>query len=104
MRTKQERAKLVGERIRAARGESQGTKRDGTMSQDDLAHALARLLKKDRMDSVRRSIIAYEVGDYEPGLRNLQAIAEATGKPLDYFIVVDGGGDAVPARDFREVA
>lgn len=100
MKDRQERARLVGARIRAARGESQGTKRDGSMSQEDLAHALARLLKRSNSESLQRSIIDYEGGKYEPRIRNLAAIAEATGKPLDYF-VVDAGGDADDPGDVR---
>ena len=101
--TTQERNKLVGARIREARGQAAGTKRDGSMSQKDLAKRLAEM-RDSNVDSELRSVLGYEAGDYSPRLARLQAIAEATGKPLDYF-AVDGGGDAdgIEGVRFREV-
>ena len=100
--TTQERAKLVGARIRVARNEAEGTKRDGSMSQEDLALKLS-LALGSKWKSELRSIISYEQGANAPRLHRLEAIAQALGKPLDYF-AVDGGGDAdgIEGVRFRE--
>lgn len=102
--TTQERNKLVGARIREARGQAAGTKRDGSMSQRDLAERLAQM-RDSKFESELRSVLGYEAGDYSPRLARLQAIAEATGKTLDFF-AVDGGGDVAgeASGPFREVA
>jgi transcriptional regulator with XRE-family HTH domain len=62
------------------------------MSQEDLAVALAAQFGTTP-DRERRTLVNNETGRNAPQLRRLQAIAEATGKPLDFF-AVDGGGDA----------
>lgn len=90
MLTTKERAKAVGERIVAAR------KRKG-MSQVDLAKALAKRYDRDP-ESVRRTLVNNETGKYSPRLHLLQAIAEATEQPLEFF-AVEGAGDG--ARPFR---
>jgi transcriptional regulator with XRE-family HTH domain len=94
--TTKERAKAVGERIVAAR------KRKG-MSQVDLATKLAEMYgwpeKSDSADpeTMRRSLGNNERGSYAPRLHRLQAIAEATGQPLEFFAVDEGGdGDGEP--------
>jgi transcriptional regulator with XRE-family HTH domain len=90
MLSTKQRAKLVGERIVAAR------KRKG-MSQVDLAAALAKRYGKEP-ETVRRSLVNNETGRYAPRLHMLQAIAEETEQPLEFFTVaeVDGGS---PFRD-----
>jgi len=81
--TTKERARLIGERIVAARS------RKG-MSQVDLSKALA--LRYDRdPESVRRSLVNNETGKYAPRLHTLQAIADATDQPLEFFAVEENG-------------
>jgi len=73
------------------------------MSQVDLALALATHFGSDP-DSERRSLINYEQGANVPRLHRLEAIAQALGKPLDYFAVGDGGdADGIDAVRLREV-
>ncbi len=94
MLTTKERAKAVGERIVAAR------KRLG-MSQVDLAKQLAERYGRDS-ESVRRTLVNNETGKYSPRLHFLEAIAEATSQPLEFFAVEDGGdgdGATVPFRE-----
>lgn len=89
-----ERAKKVGERIVAAR------KRRG-MSQVDLSKVLAERYGRDP-ESVRRTLVNNETGKNSPRLHFLEAIADATGQPLEFFAVEDGGDeDGDPVR-FRE--
>lgn len=89
MLTTKERAQKVGERIVAAR------RRQG-MSQVDLAKALAERYGRDS-ESVRRTLVNNETGKYSPRLHFLEAIAEATGQPLEFFAVEEGGdGDGEP--------
>jgi transcriptional regulator with XRE-family HTH domain len=94
MLTTKERAQAVGERIVAAR------KRKG-MSQVDLAKSLAERYGRDS-ESVRRTLVNNETGRYSPRLHFLEAIAEATDQPLEFFAVEDlgdGDGDPVPFRE-----
>lgn len=94
MLTTKERAERVGARIVAAR------KRRG-MSQVDLSRVLAARYGRDP-ESVRRTLVNNETGKYSPRLHFLEAIAEATGQPLEFFAVEEGGGavgDAVPFRE-----
>jgi transcriptional regulator with XRE-family HTH domain len=86
--TTKERARLIGERIVAARG-SKG------MSQVDLAKALAAKYDRDP-ESVRRSLVNNETGKYAPRLHTLQAIADATGQPLEFF-AVEGDSEKRPS-------
>lgn len=88
--TTKERAKIVGQRIVTAR------KRKG-MSQVALAKRLAARFEKDP-ETMRRSLVNNETGRYAPRLHTLQAIAEETEQPLEFFAVaeVDGAG---PFRD-----
>lgn len=89
--TTKERAHAVGQRIVAAR------KRKG-MSQVDLAKKLAERYGRDP-ESVRRTLVNNETGKYSPRLHLLEAIAEATEQPLEFFAVEEGGdgdGAAVP--------
>ncbi len=89
MLTTKERAKAVGERIIAAR------KRMG-MSQVALATKLAERYDTDP-ETMRRSLGNNERGEYAPRLHRLQAIAEATSQPLEFFAVEeDGDGDGAP--------
>jgi len=88
MLTTKQRAAMVGERIVSAR------KRKG-MSQVDLAVALAARYGKES-ETVRRSLVNNETGKYAPRLHMLQAIAEATGQPLEFFTAVEDGGTPVP--------
>ena len=94
MMTTKERAQIVGKRIVAAR------KRKG-MSQVDLARVLAERYDREP-ESMRRTLVNNETGKYSPRLHLLQAIAEATGQPLEFFAVEEGGdgdGEAVPFRE-----
>lgn len=95
MLTKKERARLVGERIIAAR-KLQG------MSQVALATRLAQRYGTDS-ESERRTLGNNERGAYEPRLHRLEAIAEATEQPLAFFAVEEGNGDGSD-RPFREAA
>lgn len=93
MLTTQERAQAVGKRIVAAR------KRKG-MSQVGLAKALAERYGREP-ESVRRTLVNHETGKNTPRLHFLEAIAEATDQPLEFFAVEesgDGDGVAVPFR------
>lgn len=95
MLTKKERARLVGERIVSAR------KRQG-LSQVALATKLAERYGTDP-ESERRTLGNNERGTYEPRLHRLEAIAEATNQPLEFFAVEEGNGDGSD-RPFREAA
>lgn len=66
-------------------------KRKG-MSQVDLAKRLAERYGRDS-ESVRRTLVNNETGKYSPRLHFLEAIAEATEQPLEFF-AIEGGGDA----------
>lgn len=96
MLSTKERAELVGARIVAAR------RRVG-MSQVALAEALA-AYSGLKPETERRSLVNNETGRNTPRLHRLQAIAEATGQPLAFFAVEEGGGDAGGdlAPEFRE--
>lgn len=92
--TTKERAQAVGKRIVAAR------KRRG-MSQGQLARILAERYGREP-ESVRRTLWNNETGKNTPRLHFLEAIAEATGQPLEFFAVEEGGGadgKAVPFPD-----
>lgn len=67
----------IGERIRSAR------KRKG-ISQVQLSEALAERFGGGA-ENIRRSLVNNEQGKYAPRMRTLEAIAEITGQPLDYF-------------------
>lgn len=71
------RATAVGERIRAAR------KRKG-MSQVALSQILGERFERPA-ETMRRSLVNWEGGKHEPRGRYLDAIAEATEQPLDFF-------------------
>ena len=101
MLTTQERAELVGARIREARSQASGSKKNGSMSQEDLAARLA-VAFGTTPERERRALVNNETGRNAPQLRRLQAIAEATGKPLDFFAVVGGDADGIDAVRFRE--
>ncbi len=90
MLTTKERAHQVGKRIIAAR------KRKG-MSQVELAKRLAERYEADP-ETMRRSLGNNERGEYAPRLHRLQAIAEITEQPLEFF-AVEEGGDGSPFRD-----
>lgn len=96
MLTTKQRAKAVGERIVVAR------KRLG-MSQVDLAKKLAKRYGRDP-ESVRRTLVNNETGKYSPRLHFLEAIAEATNQPLEFFAVEEGQGDAGNGGPFPEAA
>lgn len=85
MITAKERARIVGERIVAAR------KRKG-ISQVELAARLAARYEKEP-ETVRRSLVNNETGKYAPRLHTLQAIAEETEQPLEFFTAAEDGGD-----------
>ena len=76
-----ERAEQIGHRIVSAR------KRKG-MSQVQLSEALAERSGLEP-ESVRRSLGNNERGKFAPRLRTLQAIAEITEQPLDFFVSDD---------------
>lgn len=95
MLTKKERARLVGLRIVAAR-------KGKGMSQVDLSKVLALRYGTDP-ESERRTLGNNERGSYEPRLHRLEAIAEATGQPLEFFAVEEGNGDGSD-RPFRAAA
>lgn len=82
--TTKERARVVGERIVAARN------RKG-ISQVDLAKRLAARYGKEP-ETVRRSLVNNETGRYAPRLHMLQAIAEETEQPLEFFTVAEDDG------------
>lgn len=84
----EERARLLGERIVSAR------KRKG-MSQVQLASILAERYGTDT-ETIRRSLGNNERGVYAPRLHRLQAIADATDQPLEFFSVGEGNGDGDP--------
>lgn len=94
--TTKERRKRVGEKIIAAR------KRKG-MSQVALATALAERYGTDS-ESERRTLGNNERGAYEPRLHRLQAIAEATEQPLEFFAVEEDNGDGSPPFRLAEEA
>ena len=91
MLSKKERSKLVGQRIIEAR-------KDKGLSQVGLATKLAERYGTDP-ESERRTLGNNERGAYEPRLHRLEAIAEATEKPLEFFAVEEGNGDG--DRPFR---
>lgn len=72
----------LGDRIRAARG---------TLTQDDLAERIRRTRPKMRVTGVY--ISRYERNEQSPRLSMLVAIAEETGKSLDFFRVDDSDGE-----------
>lgn len=88
--TAKQRAKIVGERIVAARS------RKG-ISQVDLAKRLAVRYDKEP-ETIRRSLVNNETGKYAPRLHMLQAIAEETEQPLEFFTAAEDGGTS-PFRD-----
>lgn len=90
--TAKERARVVGGRIVTAR------KRKG-MSQVDLATRLAARYGREP-ETVRRSLVNNETGKYTPRLHMLQAIAEETEQPLEFFTAVEDGGE----RPFQDAA
>lgn len=67
----------IGARIRSAR------KRKG-ISQAQLAGALAARFGGEA-ENIRRSLVNNEQGRYVPRMRTLEAIADITEQPLDYF-------------------
>lgn len=67
--------KLIAARIRRAR-------RQADMTLDGLAGVVG---------TSRHHLIRLEKGDHRPRLDMLQRIAEATGKPLDYFLLEVAG-------------
>lgn len=69
----------LGDRIREARGK---------LTQDELADRIRRKRPKMRVSGVY--ISKYERNAQTPRLSMLVAIAEETGKPLDFFHVDDG--------------
>lgn len=71
------RAQLVGDRIRAARS------RKG-ISQVALAQTLGAYFGVDG-ETMRRSLGNWERGKHEPRGKYLDAIAEITGQPLEFF-------------------
>lgn len=83
------RAQQVGERIRAARS------RKG-MSQVGLSQLLGAKFGNNP-ETLRRSIVNWETGKHEPRGHYLEAIAEATDQPLDFF-------RPEPRRDVAPVA
>ena len=90
--TAKQRAQVVGERIVAART------RKG-ISQVELATRLAARYDKEP-ETVRRSLVNNETGKYAPRLHMLQAIAEETEQPLEFFTAAEDGG----SRPFRDAA
>lgn len=67
--------KLVAARIRRAR-------RDADLTLDALAETVG---------SSRHHLIRLEKGNHRPRIDMLTRIAEATGKPLDFFLVEEAG-------------
>jgi transcriptional regulator with XRE-family HTH domain len=79
----------LGDRIRDARG---------TLTQDELADRIRTKRPKMKVSGVR--ISRYERGVQEPRLSVIVAIAEETGKPLDFFRVDDASnGDSASSGD-----
>ena len=72
----------LGDRIRDARG---------TMTQDELAERIRSKRPKLKVSGVR--ISRYERGVQQPRFSLIVAIAEETGKPLEFFRVDEDGGD-----------
>lgn len=81
----------LGDRIRAARG---------TLTQDDLAERIRRTRPKMRVTGVY--ISRYERNEQSPRLSMLVAIAEETGKSLDFFRVDDSDGEASSDEEDEE--
>lgn len=73
-------AKTLGERIRQARGE---------MTQDELAERIRHRRPKLKVTGVY--ISKYERDTQTPRISMLSAIAEATGKPVEFFLVEEAG-------------
>lgn len=97
MLSKKERSRLVGQKIIQAR-KSKG------LSQVGLATKLAKRYGTDP-ESERRTLGNNERGAYEPRLHRLEAIAEATEQPLEFFAVEEGNGDGEqPFRPAEAVA
>lgn len=71
------RAEVIGSKIVSAR------KRRG-LTQAQLSETLAARLNRSA-DTIRRSLVNWEGGKNEPRGYALEAIAEATGQPLDFF-------------------
>lgn len=94
MLTKKQRAKIVGERIKEAR------RLADYMSQVELSKRLAKRFGTEP-EAERRALGNNERGSYEPRLYRLEAIAEATGQPLEFFAVGEGNGDGVD-QPFQE--
>lgn len=67
--------KLIAARIRRARKARE-------MSLDSLANVVG---------TSRQHLINLEYGRHRPRLEMLRAIAAATGRPLEYFVVVEAG-------------
>ncbi len=74
--------RLISKRIREARAEAQ-------LTLDELAV---------KVGSSRHHLIRLEKGHHRPRARMLEAIAQATGKPIDWFLVEEAGNPA-PFRD-----
>ena len=87
MITAKQRAKIVGERIVTAR------KQKG-LSQVALATLIAARYGKEP-ETVRRSLVNNETGKYAPRLHMLQAIAEETEQPLEFFTAEEDGRQVI---------
>lgn len=92
MLTAKERAEYVGWRIRKARELA------NDMSQVELSERLAARYPGKKPETIRRSLVNNETGKYAPRLHLLQAIAEETGQPLEFFTppVAEVGGSTRP--------
>lgn len=69
------------------------------MSQVQLARRLAERYGTEP-ERERRTLVNNETGKNEPRLHRLQAIAEITQQPLEFFSVGEGSGDGT-AQPFR---
>lgn len=86
-----ERARAIGERIVSAR------KRKG-MSQVKLAEALAERAGV-APETARRSLVNNETGKFAPRVKTLQAIAEITEQPLEFFVSPEADTSPTPFLD-----
>ncbi len=78
----------IGRRIREAR-------ESADLTQQDLAGRIG--------VQTAQSISRYERGETEVPMKRIRRIAEATGKPLDFFITVEPGAPSEVARLERDI-
>lgn len=73
---------LIAARIRRAR-------RQSGLSHDRLGETIGEIRAGEPIG--RQHLIKLEKGQHRPRAETLAAIAEATGKPIDYFLVEEAG-------------